>query len=126
MSAPALPARYGAGSGPRRRGSGRVAPGRPAAERVVTRVDVIGPRFERRHDVPAERNAPIGPVLTVVLPLPEAGAAVTTAGTAVIGHLRDYHSMPFDLFAGIPGCLAFTISVTGQRRRSASPVPAVR
>jgi hypothetical protein len=30
---------------------------------------------------PARRSAPIKPVATVVFPLPDAGAAITTAGT---------------------------------------------
>ncbi|UUO04280.1 hypothetical protein M4D79_17295 [Mycolicibacterium novocastrense] len=33
---------------------------------------------------PARRSAPIKPVATVVFPLPEAGAAITTAGVALL------------------------------------------
>ena len=102
-SAPALPCAIQAGIGslPTRFGRGCA----PDALRRArgNRGRWPGPHFERRHDVGcAERNAPISPVLTVVLPLPEAGAAITTAGTAVIGHLpRLPLDAPSDLSPGI-------------------------
>src|SRR5688572_925413 len=58
-----------------------------------------GPTLNGATRCPARRTAPIRPVATVVLPLPEEGAATTTAGT-----LTPTHS-PFDaaltLAAGI-------------------------
>src|SRR5689334_22174390 len=39
-----------------------------------------GPTLNGATRCPARRNAPIRPVATVVLPLPDAGAATTTAG----------------------------------------------
>ena len=50
-------------------------------ERVVARVDVVGPDLEALDDVsPRARSAPISPQATVVLPAPELVPATTTRG----------------------------------------------
>ena len=76
-------------------------------ERVVARVDVVRADLERADPQPARRSAAIRPVATVVLPLPEAGAAMTTPR-------RDgYHSMPrWPFWPASIGCLTLVISVT--------------
>src|ERR1700757_2188751 len=43
-----------------------------------------GPTLNGATVWPARRSAPIKPVATVVFPLPDAGAAITTAGTGVM------------------------------------------
>jgi hypothetical protein len=42
-----------------------------------------GPTLNGATMWPARRKAPIKPVATVVFPLPDAGAAMTTAGTGI-------------------------------------------
>ena len=59
----------------------QVATDAPGRQRVVARVDEVRADLERRDGWPACRSAPIKPVATVVFPLPDAGAATTTAGT---------------------------------------------
>ena len=53
-----------------------VATRQAGGQRVVAGVDEVGADLERRDAVPGRRSAPISPVATVVLPLPDAGAAI--------------------------------------------------
>lgn len=75
-----------------------VAPRPPGSQRVVPGIDIVRPHLERRHPVTRVPQRAIKPVATVVFPLPEAGAAITTAGTlantVLNGPPRHHHSMP--------------------------------
>src|SRR6185437_3186846 len=82
MSAPALPCRYsGPISGSPTSTGSRLRPGRFAARPWYPGSMKSGPTLNGATRRPARRSAPIKPVATVVFPLPDAGAAMTTAGT---------------------------------------------
>ena len=58
-----------------------VPPHPPGGERVIPGIDVVGPDLVRGHGKPRAAKAAISPVATVVLPLPDEGAATTSRGT---------------------------------------------
>src|SRR5512132_2587729 len=54
-----------------------------------------GPTLNGATRRPAPRSAPIKPVATVVFPLPDAGAAMTTAGVLTTRPREQTQSVPF-------------------------------
>src|SRR5438132_4318589 len=55
-----------------------------------------GPTLNGATRCPARRSAPIKPVATVVFPLPDAGAAMTTAGTLTSPLPASWERSPLD------------------------------
>src|SRR5690349_14650019 len=76
-----------------------------------------GPTLNGATRLPDLRSAPIKPVATVVFPLPDAGAAMTTAGVLIS---RSYRDRPC-LHADTPQILAFC----GRSRGRGSPLDAL-